>query len=140
MRSADSRPTDTVRSMDCGCADELALSCSSHLPRPLVEPKSYSTYPPTDQCELFYTDAVKRAALDYKKEVVMGPQIDRLSSRLPRRFPIGAEYVVEGYGGEKGNLRVIARYVVLPGGRRIMFHLVFPSQHLLQAHCTAAQS
>ena len=37
----------------------------------------------------------------------MGPQIDRLSSRLPRRFPIGAKYVVEGYGGEKGNLRVI---------------------------------
>jgi hypothetical protein len=27
--------------------------------------------------------------------------------------------VVEGYGGEDGNLRVIARYVVLPGGRRI---------------------
>jgi hypothetical protein len=82
-------------------------------------PKSYSTYPPTDQYELFYTDAAKRAALDYKKEIVMGPQIDRLSSRLPRRFPIGAKYVVEGYGGEKGNLRVIARYVVLPGGRRI---------------------
>ena len=80
---------------------------------------SYPTYPPTDQCELFYTDAAKRAALDYKKEIVMGPQIDRLSSRLPRRFPIGAKYVVEGYGGEKGNLRVIARYVVLPGGRRI---------------------
>jgi hypothetical protein len=49
----------------------------------------------------------------------MGPQIDRLSSRLPRRFPVGARYVVEGYGGEKGNLRVIARYIVLPGGRRI---------------------
>jgi hypothetical protein len=49
----------------------------------------------------------------------MGPQIDRLSSRLPRRFPVGAKYVVEGYGGEKGYLHVIARYVVLPGGRRI---------------------
>jgi hypothetical protein len=49
----------------------------------------------------------------------MGPRIDRLSSRLPRRFPVGAKYVVEGYGGENGNLRVIARYVVLPGGRRI---------------------
>ena len=24
-----------------------------------------------------------------------------------------------GYGGEKGNLRLIARYVVLPGGQRI---------------------
>ena len=49
----------------------------------------------------------------------MGLPIDRLSSRLPRRFPVGAKYVVEGYGGEEGNLRVIARYVVLPGGRRI---------------------
>jgi len=49
----------------------------------------------------------------------MGLPIDRLSSRLPRRFPVGARYVVEGYGGEKGNLRVIARYVVLPRGRPI---------------------
>ena len=49
----------------------------------------------------------------------MGLPIDHLSSRLPRRFPVGAKYVVEGYGGDVGNLRVIARYVVLPGGRRI---------------------
>ena len=41
----------------------------------------------------------------------MGLPIDRLSSRLPRRFPVGAKYVVEGYGGEEGKLRVIARYV-----------------------------
>ena len=38
---------------------------------------------------------------------------------LPRRLPVGAKYVIEGYGGEKGNLRLIARYIVLPGGRRI---------------------
>jgi hypothetical protein len=38
---------------------------------------------------------------------------------LPRRLPVGAKYVVEGYGGEKGNLRPIARYIVLPDGRRI---------------------
>jgi len=43
----------------------------------------------------------------------------RLPGRLPRRLPIGATYVVEGYGGDQGNLRVIARYVILPGGRRI---------------------
>jgi hypothetical protein len=49
----------------------------------------------------------------------MGMPIDHLSSRLPRRFPVGAKYVVEGYGGDVGNLSVIARYVVLPGGRRI---------------------
>jgi hypothetical protein len=49
----------------------------------------------------------------------MSLPIDRLSSRLPRRFPVGARYVVEGFGGEEGGLRVIARYVVLPGGQRI---------------------
>jgi hypothetical protein len=80
---------------------------------------SYPTFPPSIKSELFYTDAAKTAALGYVKETVMGPQIDRMSSRVPRRFPVGAKYVVEGYGGEKGNLRVIARYVVLPGGRRI---------------------
>jgi hypothetical protein len=41
------------------------------------------------------------------------------SHHLPKRFPIGATYVVEGHGGEDGDLRVFSRYVVLPGGRRI---------------------
>ena len=49
----------------------------------------------------------------------MGVQPKNGPSQLPRRFPIGASYVVEGFGGGKGDLRVIARYVVLPGGRRI---------------------
>lgn len=40
-------------------------------------------------------------------------------SRLPRQFPIGTTYVVEGCGGGEGQLRVFSRYVVLPGGRRI---------------------
>jgi hypothetical protein len=40
-------------------------------------------------------------------------------SRLPRRLPIGATYVVEGFGGGEGKLRVIARYVLLPDGQRI---------------------
>jgi hypothetical protein len=44
---------------------------------------------------------------------------DGLPRHLPHRFPVGATYVVEGYGGEEGHLRVISRYVVLPGGRRI---------------------
>ena len=38
---------------------------------------------------------------------------------VPTRFPVGAKYVVEGFGGDEGNFRVIARYIVLPGGRRI---------------------
>jgi hypothetical protein len=43
---------------------------------------------------------------------------------MPKRFPVGAKYVVEGHvvegrGGDHGDLRVLARYVVLPDGRRI---------------------
>ena len=45
--------------------------------------------------------------------------IDRQSSPLPKRFPVGATYVVEGRGGEDGHLRVFSRYIVLPGGQRI---------------------
>ena len=40
-------------------------------------------------------------------------------NRLPKRFPVGTTYVVEGRGGEHGDLRVFSRYVVLPGGQRI---------------------
>jgi hypothetical protein len=40
-------------------------------------------------------------------------------SSLPIRFPVGARYVVEGRGGEEGQLRVFSRYIVLPSGRRI---------------------
>jgi hypothetical protein len=39
--------------------------------------------------------------------------------RLPKRFRVGTTYVVEGYGGELGDLRVTSRYLVLPSGRRI---------------------
>ena len=49
----------------------------------------------------------------------MGAPSNYRPSQLPRRFPVGATYVVEGVGGAEGHLRVIARYVVLPGGRRI---------------------
>ena len=41
------------------------------------------------------------------------------SSSLPTRFPVGAKYVVEGRGGEDGQLRVFSRYVVFPDGQRI---------------------
>jgi hypothetical protein len=41
------------------------------------------------------------------------------SARLPKRFPVGTTYVIEGRGGGEGYLRVFSRYVVLPDGRRI---------------------
>jgi hypothetical protein len=45
-------------------------------------------------------------------------------SCLPKRFPVGSAFVVEGRavaadGKNDGHLRVISRFVVLPGGRRI---------------------
>jgi hypothetical protein len=43
----------------------------------------------------------------------------RQRNRLPKQFPVGTTYVVEGHGGEHGDLRVFSRYVVLPGGQRI---------------------
>lgn len=43
----------------------------------------------------------------------------RSPSKLPKQFPVGTTYVVEGRGGEAGDLRVFSRYVVLPGGQRI---------------------
>ena len=41
------------------------------------------------------------------------------SNRLPKSFPVGAVYVVEGSGGDRGRLDVSARYLVMPGGKRI---------------------
>ncbi len=45
-------------------------------------------------------------------------------SRLPKRFPVGTTFVVEGRavagnGKNDESLRVFSRFVVLPGGRRI---------------------
>jgi hypothetical protein len=55
----------------------------------------------------------------HTKRVAMRLPIDRQSTPLPKRFPVGARYVVEGRGGEDGHLRVFSRYIVLPGGQRI---------------------
>jgi hypothetical protein len=41
------------------------------------------------------------------------------TNALPKSFPVGAKYVVEGRGGEDGDLQVISRYVVFPTGLRI---------------------
>jgi hypothetical protein len=49
----------------------------------------------------------------------MHAPMDRSSAILPKRFPVGARYVVEGRGGKDGHFLVFSRYVVLPDGRRI---------------------
>ena len=43
-------------------------------------------------------------------------QGNRKQARLPKRFPIGTTYVVEGRGDPAGQLCVFSRYVVLPSG------------------------
>jgi hypothetical protein len=58
----------------------------------------------------------------------MDRPIDHFSRLLPEQLPVGASYVVEGYGGETGNLRVISRYVLLPDGRRINVPAISGSQ------------
>lgn len=52
-------------------------------------------------------------------EGIMRVATEPRRARLPKAFPVGAVYVVEGKGGEHGRLHVSARYVVMPGGKRI---------------------
>jgi hypothetical protein len=40
---------------------------------------------------------------------------------LPKSFPVGTVYVVEGRSGQSGRLRVSSRYLIIPGGGRIDF-------------------
>lgn len=40
------------------------------------------------------------------------------ANRLPRRFPVGTRYVLEGVPAGSGQLRVISRLLVLPNGRQ----------------------
>ena len=39
-------------------------------------------------------------------------------SRLPRRFPVGTRYVLEGIPAKEGQLTVISRVLVLPNGQQ----------------------
>ena len=39
--------------------------------------------------------------------------------RLPRHFPVGTRYVVEGVPGEDGELTITSRMVVLPNGTEL---------------------
>ena len=49
----------------------------------------------------------------------MQSSVSRRPQGLPKSFPVGTTYVVEGRGGEEGHLQVFSRYVVLPDGKRI---------------------
>jgi hypothetical protein len=43
----------------------------------------------------------------------------RKSIRLPKRFPVGTKYVIEGTSNAEGALEVSRRYVLLPNGRKV---------------------
>jgi hypothetical protein len=45
--------------------------------------------------------------------------MDLPADRLPRRFPVGTRYVVEGRGGGEGRLRIHLRYLEFPDGRHV---------------------
>jgi hypothetical protein len=38
---------------------------------------------------------------------------------LPREFPEGTRFVVEGRPGSDGKTRIVSRYLVFPDGRRV---------------------
>lgn len=38
-------------------------------------------------------------------------------ARLPKRFPVGTKYVVEGKSRGEGQVQIFSRYVVFPDGR-----------------------
>jgi len=40
-----------------------------------------------------------------------------LTDRLPKRFPVGTKYVIEGKSIGGGEVHVVSRYVVFPDGR-----------------------
>jgi len=42
-----------------------------------------------------------------------------LADGLPRRFPVGTRYVVEGRGGGQGRFRIRLRYLEFPDGRHV---------------------
>jgi hypothetical protein len=50
---------------------------------------------------------------------------------MPKRFPPGTRYVVEGRATAHGQFRVFARYLVYPDGRRV----AVPGDALLPISC-----
>jgi hypothetical protein len=70
----------------------------------------------------------------------LGPPIDRLSSRLPRRFPVGAKLWSRDTAARTGICAYSRATLSCRAGGGSMFRLTFPSRHRLQAYGTAADS
>ena len=54
-------------------------------------------------------------------------------ARLPRRFPVGTRYVLEGIPAPEGQLQVISRLIVLPNGQQFDLTHEAPELHRRQA-------
>jgi hypothetical protein len=52
-------------------------------------------------------------------EGIMSLPSGRQCNRLPKHFPAGTIYVVEGRGGQYGRFRASSRYIVMPSGRKL---------------------
>ena len=39
------------------------------------------------------------------------------AGRLPKRFPVGTKYIIEGKSCGEGQVHILSRYIVLPDGR-----------------------
>ena len=58
-----------------------------------------------------------------------------ITSRLPRRLPVGTRYVLEGVPSEEGRLRVISRLLVLPSGEEFdLTHEILQPKPRRRAH------
>ena len=71
------------------------------------------------------------AALLVKWDGKVKGLIMRTATHLPKRFPVGTKYVLEGSGG------IVRRYIELPNGRRIK--LEFRNRRLRLRHQRASE-
>jgi hypothetical protein len=62
-------------------------------------------------------------------ESVMSLSTECQIHKLPKRLPMGTVYVVEGRGGQHGDLRVSSRYVLMPGGQKVEISAELGSTH-----------
>jgi hypothetical protein len=60
--------------------------------------------------------------------------------RLPRRFPVGTRYVLEGVPAKEGHLQVISRLLVLPNGQEFdLTDVVLAGDHRRRARRATAR-
>jgi hypothetical protein len=60
-------------------------------------------------------------------------------NRLPRRFPVGTKYVIEGCGGGEGRLRVLSRYIEFPDGRHMQLRVAKGRSRFSGRSCSAVK-